>query len=214
MRTMQQTNSFTRPAPFDDGGDGRTTIIRFAKLVGDSGEFPCVLREVGEDRLRVRLFGPVPMRVSPMTLAFGDGETVTVMLIWQRGTEAGFRLCEQADRQRLLCPQGPYEKRAIRVAVSVVSQVQALSGTQDVTIRNLSHEGACIECAAHFAIDQRLKLAIPELGDVVATVRWRKDREYGLAFVETFHFEAMARAVRVMQQQAGGDAGEIYARDA
>ncbi|WP_299308741.1 PilZ domain-containing protein [uncultured Croceicoccus sp.] len=114
----------------------------------------------------------------------------------------------------MLCPQGPYEKRAIRVAVAVPSHVHALSGTHDVTIRNLSHEGACILCAAHFAIDQRLKLAIPELGDVVATVRWSKQREYGLAFVETFRFEAMARAVRVMQQQAGGDAGENYGEDA
>ncbi|WP_299308739.1 hypothetical protein [uncultured Croceicoccus sp.] len=41
----------------------------------------------------MRLFGPLPMRVSPMELAFGDGETIAVMLIWQRGTEAGFRLC-------------------------------------------------------------------------------------------------------------------------
>jgi hypothetical protein len=66
-------------------------------------------------------------------------------------------------------------------------------------VRNLSQQGARIETRSRFALDQRVQLELKGLPAIRAVVRWRKDDEYGLAFIDTFQFAELARLAAALQ---------------
>ena len=171
----------------------RMPIIRTAKLVFPDGEYPCVLRDISGSALRVKLYGsPPPPDNTPFFLEFGDGDRFEVSLIWCRDGQAGLAFAHPNDLMSLIGERGRFPKRAIRIAVELPARIRSLGGATDVVIRDLSHEGAQIECAHLFSMDQQVRLEIPALGEVYAKVRWRTHPLYGLAFVETFRFEEIA----------------------
>ena len=216
------------PVPFQERNSGligrtpeRMPIIRTAKLVFPDGEYPCVLRDISGSALRVKLYGsPPPPDDAPFFLEFGDGDRFEVSQIWRRDGQAGLAFAHHNDLISLIGERGPFPKRAIRIAVELPARIRSLGRATDVTIRDLSHEGAQIECAHLLSMDQQVRLDIPALGAVYAKVRWRTHPLYGLAFVETFRFDelatlsaslhAMSQAWRARQQDTG-DAPEMAA---
>lgn len=178
----------------------RVPIIRTAKLVMAQGEFPCVLRDISNNALRVRLYGaPLPADGEPFWLEFGDGDRFEVSLIWSRDGEAGLAFARENELLSLIGERGRFKKRAIRLAVDLPATVRSMGRTIDVMIRDLSHEGAQIACDHMFSVDQPLRLNVPALGEVFAKVRWRRHPGYGLAFVETFRFEEIATVAGNLQ---------------
>ena len=194
---------------FGGGADGpssiarspqRIPLIRTAKLVLESGEYPCVLRDISGNALRVKLYGErMPEMDRSFWLEFGDGDRFEVSLIWARDGQAGLAFAEHNDLMSLIGEQGPFRKRAIRIAVNLPATVASLGRSIDVVIRDLSHQGAQIECDRMFSMDQQLRIAIPAMGEVFAKVRWRQHPQYGLAFVETFRFEDIAEVAGNLQ---------------
>jgi hypothetical protein len=77
--------------------------------------------------------------------------------------------------------------------------LSGLTGRFDATIRNISLQGAQIDCEARLAIDQRLRLSSKDLPEIVTKVRWRKGNLYGLVFDTTFQFAELARIVAPAQ---------------
>ncbi|GGD61235.1 PilZ domain-containing protein [Croceicoccus mobilis] len=177
----------------------RFPIIRTAKLIYDDVEMPCVLRDISNSALRVRIYEPLQPGTAPIRLEFGDGDAHHVELVWQRDGHAGLRFPEFADLRALVGEKGPFQKRAIRIAVELPSAVSMLGTKHDVVIKDISHQGARIECEHPLAMDQQLRIAIPSLGEVYAVVRWRDHPHYGLAFVETFRFEEIAHMAGNLQ---------------
>jgi len=178
----------------------RIPIIRTAKLVFPDAEYPCVLRDISGNALRVKLYGaPVEEGASGFHLEFGDGDRFEVSAIWVRDDQAGLSFAKENDLMALIGEHGPFRKRAIRIAVELPSSVKSLGRMIDVHIRDLSHEGAQILSETMFSMDQQVRIQIPRLGEVYAKVRWRQHPAYGLAFVETFRFDQIAAVASDLQ---------------
>lgn len=178
----------------------RIPLIRTAKLILESGEYPCVLRDISGNALRVKLFGTqLPEMERTFWLEFGDGERFDVSLIWVRDGQAGLAFTEHNNLLSMIGEHGPFRKRAIRIAVDLPATVASLGLSLAVLVRDLSHQGAQIESETRFSMDQQVRIAIPSLGEVYAKVRWRKHPHYGLAFVETFRFEDIAEVAGHLQ---------------
>lgn len=168
-------------------------LIRTAKLIFPHGEYPCVLRDISGNALRVKLYGTrLPQDGRPFSLEFGDGERFEVSLIWVRDGHAGLSFTQHNNLMSLIGEQGPFRKRAIRIAVDLSATIKSLGRVIDVTIRDLSHQGAQIESEHTFSMDQQVRIGIPAMGEVYAKVRWKRNPLFGLAFVETFRFEEIA----------------------
>lgn len=177
----------------------RFPIIRTAKLVYGDTEMPCVLRDISNSALRVRIYDDIPASAGEMMLEFGDGDRHAVQLLWQRDGHAGLRFPEFTDLRALVGEKGPFRKRAIRIGVDLPSSITVLGTRHEVKIGDISHQGARISCEHPLSIDQQLRVAIPSLGEVYAVVRWREQPHYGLAFLETFRFEEIAHMAGSLQ---------------
>lgn len=179
-----------------------TLLIRAAKLVSPNGEFVCVIRDVSETGVSVRLFHAMPSG-SPIELHMPGGGTYEVEPKWERGNEVGFQFAENVDVQRLINEAGEYPKRGLRLEVFLPIRLSTLTQRCEGLVVNLSQQGARFECDGLFAIDQNLRVEtlepVPEFPETRAKVRWRRDKEYGVVFDDTFTLGDFARLAARIQ---------------
>ena len=198
------------PAPEQDGADQRaaprfTLLIRAAKLVSAQGEFVCVIRDVSETGVSVRLFHALP-GCTAFALHMPAGAVYEVTSVWQRDKEAGFAFAETVEVQKLVNESAEYPKRGLRLGLCFPVIVNTLTGRFDAVVENLSQQGARISCNALLAIDQSVRVEAPglvgETRNVRAMVRWRRDHHYGLVFDDTFTLGDFARLAARLQAPA------------
>jgi len=166
-------------------------LIRPAKLVAPSGEYLCLLRDASATGVKVRCFHPLPAQA--MVLELANGERHEVERMWEAGDHAGLRFRHAVPVEYLIRESGPYAKRPLRLRVTLPGLLVAGRDVLRVTIRDISQQGARLECDEQLAIDRRFRLEIPGVAPIVAKVRWRRLPAVGLVFEETFRLEDFAR---------------------
>ena len=182
-----------------------TLLIRAAKLVSAQGEFVCVIRDVSETGVSVRLFHRLP-GCKQFALHMPAGSDYEITNVWERGNEAGFRFDNPVEVPQLISESSDYPKRGLRLAlcfpVAITTQGQQFEGV----VENFSQQGARFACDALMAIDQAIRLDVPgahgELREVRAKIRWRRDRSYGVVFDDTFTLGDFARMAARVQAPA------------
>jgi hypothetical protein len=169
-----------------------TPLIRTAKISGSSGEFLCVVSDISTSGVSVRLFHPLPSD-KDLRLEMSNGDSLPLERVWEKEGRAGFRFAGDVDPGKVIDGRSKWPKRPIRLNLDLPAQLAGLTGRFEATIKNISLQGAQIECADRLAIDQRLRLSSPVLPEIVTKVRWRKGNVYGLVFDDTFQFADLAR---------------------
>jgi hypothetical protein len=179
-----------------------TLLIRAAKLVSAQGEFVCVIRDVSETGVSVRLFHGLPT-CQQYELHMPAGAVYLVERVWDRENEAGFTFMQSIDVARMISESGEYPKRGLRLGLCFPVRVSTLSLTSDAVVENLSQQGARLECPALLAIDQNIRIEAPDAAGVIrevrAKVRWRRERHYGVVFDDTFTLGDFARLAARLQ---------------
>lgn len=198
------------PTPDTPGADQRaaprfTLLIRAAKLVSAQGEFVCVIRDVSETGVSVRLFHALP-GCNDFALHMPAGAVYEVSRVWEKGNEAGFTFTEAVEVERLVNESSEYPKRGLRLGLCFPVTVNILAGSFEALVENLSQQGARLTCDRLLAIDQTVRLAMPGLSgkprEVRAKVRWRREQHYGVVFDDTFTLGDFARLAALLQAPA------------
>jgi len=179
-----------------------TLLIRAAKLVSSQGEFVCVVRDVSETGVAVRLFHKLPVG-DPIELHMPGGGVYELRNVWERENEAGFEFAKPVDVGRLIHEAGQYPKRGLRLGLCFPIRIKTLTQNSEGIVENLSQQGARFECNSLFAIDQTLRIESVDGGaglkEVRAKVRWRRDNDYGVVFDDTLTLEDFARLAARLQ---------------
>ncbi|MCB2061736.1 MAG: PilZ domain-containing protein [Novosphingobium sp.] len=180
-----------------------TLLIRSAKLVCGNGEYLCIVRDVSETGVRLRLFHPSPPE-GPLTLELAAGDSFAVEKIWERGDHAGFRFANPIELKQFIAETGPYPKRPVRLRLEFPAIVTTDNGPSVAMVRNISRQGACIETSRLLALGQTVKLEADGLPELLATVCWRSSPAYGLVLQQVFTFEELAMLANRLKV-VGGD---------
>jgi hypothetical protein len=166
-------------------------IIRSAKLVSESGEYLCVVRDISATGCKLRLFhAPPPEKHVFLELANGDRYAVERM--WAADGHAGYRIAQAIDVNDFVVEPSPYPKRPIRLRLERMGRVIAGMSISPATLRDLSQKGGRIDAHCHLAVDQQVRLEVEGLRQVYAKVRWRRQNTYGLVFDTTFRLDELA----------------------
>jgi hypothetical protein len=179
-----------------------TLLIRAAKLVAANGEFVCVVRDVSETGISVRLFHALPAD-ELFELHMPGGGIYSIRRVWNRENEAGFQFAEPVDVAALIKEAGRYPKRALRLGLCFPIRITTLTQSCTGIVENLSQQGARFECDHLFAIDQTLRISggqgAGDFKELRAKVRWRRDSHYGVVFDDTFTLSDFARLAAKLQ---------------
>lgn len=192
-----------------------TLLIRAAKLVTPKGEFIVVIRDVSASGISLRGFHRLPGE-GPLTIELQTGESHAIEQVWARGNDAGFRFLEPVEVHDLVAEAGRFPKRQLRLGISFPVSVTARLQQHRGELANLSQQGARIECASLFAIDQPLRLKSESLPEIVARVRWRRGETYGVVFDDTFTLSQLAlfaASVQAPELLAEPDDAAVQGRD-
>lgn len=182
-----------------------TLLIRAAKLVSAQGEFVCVIRDVSETGVSVRLFHALPS-CQEFELHMPAGTVYEINRVWQRDNEAGFTFAQSVEVPQLINEAGDYPKRGLRLGLCFPVRLTTLTQRCEGVVENLSQQGARISCDCLLAIDQTVRIEAPgvagQLREVRAKIRWRRDRHYGVVFDDTFTLGDFARLAARLQAPA------------
>ncbi|MEM6474766.1 MAG: PilZ domain-containing protein [Pseudomonadota bacterium] len=194
----------------DRGADQRaaprfTLLIKAARLVAAQGEFVCVIRDISETGISVRLFHACPSGDS-FELQMPNGGSYEIQRVWARGQEAGFTFAKPLNVEKLINEAGEYPKRGLRLGVCFPISINSLTYSGEAIVENLSQQGARFECEERLAIQQNLRIkggeGAEEFREVRAKVRWRRDSQYGVVFEDTLSLGDFARLAARLQAPA------------
>lgn len=177
-------------------------LLRPAKVVTQSGEYLCILRDVATKGVRLRLFHPLPCEAH-MTLELSNGDRYEVEKVWERDDQAGFNFVHQAELAHLLEERSQFRKRQVRLRLELPGHVRAGGISSPAVLHDLSQQGGRIHTALALAIDQRVHIKANGLPPLDAKVRWRRETakgtEAGLVFEQTFRLDQLARIAAALQ---------------
>jgi len=177
-------------------------LIRAAKLVTAQGEFVCVVRDISETGVAMRLFHAVPTG-DPVELHMPGGGVYELRAVWERENEAGFQFVKTVDVQKFITEACEFPKRGLRLGLCFPITIKTLTQSSEGTVENISQQGARFECDGMFSIDQTVRIASAESDliplEVRAKVRWRRGNQYGVVFDDTLTLVDFARFAARLQ---------------
>jgi hypothetical protein len=190
------SQAFDKEVQADRRGAPRfALLIQAAKLISETGETLCVVHDASSDGIKVRHFGHLPDG-NELRFELANGEIFPVQFAWLDETFAGLKFPEGVDLQRLVkLAQGDLPKRQLRVNTLIEGMVGINTLEHCMTVRNISQQGACIDCREELEINQRVTIETETLWPIKARVRWRIATIYGLAFDEPLSCEHLAEIV-------------------
>lgn len=197
MINTSQTENF----PEMRGAQRYTLLIRTAKLVCESGEYLCVVRDVSETGVRLKLFHALPAD-RRMALELANGAVYFIECVWEREGHAGFRFSAPIDVQDFIAEVSPWPKRQIRLQMNLEASLHLDGEVFPARLCDLSQQGARVRFFRPLPLSRRVRLDAAAMPSRMAVVRWRNGEEHGLAFDEVFSLDSFASLAARLQRPA------------
>lgn len=180
------------------GADRSALLLRVAKLVCQSGEYPCLVRDVSWTGVRLRLFHALPDERF-VFLQLANGELYPVERMWANDGQAGFRFTQPIDVNQFITEPSPWPRRPIRLNIAAPGLAFVGSTAISVNLKDLSQAGARIEAFGHMMIGQPLRLLVDGLPERWGRIAWRRGFDHGIAFEAKFKLDELAQHALALQ---------------
>lgn len=189
-----QTNDYAA-VPVPSGRETRlTTILLLGRLVTDTGDWVCRVRNLSSGGLMAECDGPLAMgdhvRIELRNLSVLDGEVV-----WVKAGRTGVRFFAPIDVTALLhtgAPDGRRQPRAPRLSATCPVLLWHLGQTTAPLLRDLSQSGCRLAMATPLPIGAQVRITVTGLAPRHATLRWVRDGEGGFSFIEILSFAELS----------------------
>ena len=204
--TQVQQDASEQVAPFAElRAAARSSLMcRTAKILCESGEYVCVVRDVSETGTRLRLFH-VPPPDRHLFLELANGDRYAMERVWMRDGDVGFRFSCAIDVERFIAEPSPYPRRPIRLKLQRPADILADGVTVPAVLLDLSQQGARIEAGRKFALEQKLWLAVDGQPERFGCVRWRTGYTHGLVLQQSFRLDELAYYALALQPFGAAD---------
>lgn len=168
-------------------------MLRTSKLIGEAGEFFCVVRDISQGGVRLRLFHPIPD--GRLALELSNGERFAIEHVWRANGEAGFRFTDPVDVDSFIAEPTLFPKRPVRLRMVVDASLSSGDLTSSVELVDVSQHGAKIRSGLQLETGQLVRLGVAGEQPVYARVRWGRHPQYGLVFERAFRLDELAALV-------------------
>lgn len=198
----QVANRAGRPAiePQQEQRQARRSslMMRTAKLVCQSGEYVCVVRDVSSGGVRLHFYHPVPAE-GRVFLVLANGLTYPVERVWEREGAAGYRFVSEVDLPAFISEPGRYPHRGIRLALERPALVTTGGIDSRAMLADISTRGARVVGGSRYAAGSLVRLEVEGLPVRFGHVCWRNDHDHGIIFQEAIPLDRLARLLFELQ---------------
>lgn len=173
------------------------TILKVAKVVRESGEELCVLRNLSTQGAKADVAGPYRIDEN-VVVKLRLGEPIKAQVAWVSGRSIGMVFCEPVDPETVLANIRSDEKRLSGPRVDILAEGKIIVGneTHEILIENLSQKGARILGGFDLPTAISLSLELEGLGVIPAVIKWSESGISGLAFNTVLSIWDMMRWIK------------------
>ena len=189
-----------------------TLMLRTAKVVCQSGEYVCLVRDVSQGGVGLRFFHNVPEE-RRIFLELANGALYPIERSWTDHGEAGYRFAAPVMLEDFLSEASQFAHRAMRLRLKV-PVLLTVDGTDfRAMLADISR------CGAKLTIDRRLPQGAFARFDAVGLplrfghIRWRQNNDHGVVFQDPIPLEDLARCLHALQPCAVAPGGEHVGAD-
>lgn len=185
------------------GSDARTAArapLRplTAKVVCQSGEYVCQLRDVSTLGVGLTFLHPVPPEPR-IILQLTNDTTFPVERVWIGKRQAGYRFGCEVRLEDFTAVERDIRHRPLRLKLKAPVRIAAGSHASTAQLVDLSCEGARIETADPIARSGLIGCEIAGLPPQLATLGWQDGRQFGLAFQHKLTLPELAQCALHLQ---------------
>lgn len=173
-------------------------LLRRAKLVCDSGEYLCLIRDVSELGVGLGFLHDVPPEPRVL-LQLANDLTYPVERIWTGKRQAGYRFGGEITVNSFLREQAPHQPRPLRLNIPGTVRIDEGRKHTDARLMDISCEGAKIASPAIYMQNRLLSFSLDGLPPQLAQVRWSEGGRHGLKFQVPLDTEELALAALHLQ---------------
>ena len=173
-------------------------LMRTAKLLCESGEYVCMVRNVSASGAMIRVFHDLPPDTH-LFLELASGDRFAMQRRWQKKDRAGYRFASQIEVNEFIEEASAYPRRPLRLRLQKTALVTANGKDGKAMLVNVSQQGACIETASKLSEGDELRLEVAGLPIRFGRVCWREGYAHGLVFQQAFPLEDFAQYALAMQ---------------
>ena len=173
-------------------------MLRTAKVVCQSGEYACIVRDVSPGGTRLRFFHAVPSE-RRIFLTLANGLNYPVERVWARGDSAGYRFARAIDLNAFISEPGPYPHRGVRLRLERPALVTTGGIDSRAMLADISTRGARVVGGRRYAEGSLLRLEVEGFPVRFGNVCWRRDHDHGIIFQEAIPLDRLAQLLFELQ---------------
>lgn len=171
---------------------------RPAKVICQSGEYLCVLRDVSLLGVGLSFRHAVPPEPR-ILLQLANSLTYPIERVWIGKKQAGYRFGCEVTLDEFTDEPGDFARRAIRLTIKAPAKLGDGRKLRDIRIVNLSCDGARFECEEDTPLNCLLGFSIDGLETRLGQVRWRDGNTYGMQFQHSLSEQELANCALELQ---------------
>lgn len=192
----------------DQRRDSRQTLmLRTAKVICQSGEYVCLVRDVSRGGVGLRFFHAVPDEPR-IFLELANGALYPIERTWQNSEvesgEAGYRFAAPVALGEFLAEtsQRPHRPVRLRLRLPVLLTVD---GTDcKAMLADISRCGAKLTAERRLPEGAFVRWDADGLPLRFGHIAWRRQLEHGITFQQAFGLEELARCLFALQPSVEG----------
>jgi PilZ domain len=207
MRPNAQSIADQRAAPRS------SLLLRTAKVVCQSGEYLCLVRDVSATGTGLRFFHAVPPEPR-IFLELANGQIHPIERVWARESEAGYRFASEIDVEDFIAERSDHATRAIRLRLQRPALVTVEGHDCLATLHDISRTGARIEAEQSWPLQAFVRLELTGFPIRYGHVRWREGTAHGIVFQNVMPLGDLAQhllAAQPFAEQGGSNGWAIRA---
>jgi hypothetical protein len=184
----------------------RSSLLRrTAKVVCQSGEYLCLVRDVSAEGAGLSFFHPVPAE-ERIFLEMADGAIYPIERAWSRDLQAGYRFASPIDVARFIADRGEHPNSPIRVRLRRPVEVTLAGTPYPAELEDISRTGARFIADCALPLQAPVRLAIAGMANRIGHVLWRRGFTHGVVFQNPMTLDELA--LQLFQVQPFADSGE------
>lgn len=173
-------------------------MLRRAKLVCQSGEYLCLIRDVSELGVGLGFMHAVPPE--PRTLLqLANGLTYPIERVWTGKRQAGFRFGAEVTLNEFLRENSQFESRPLRLQMSAGIRLGEGRKSYDARLLDLSCEGAKFTSPVELPEGKLVTFDLGGLPLQLGQVRWAEGKRHGMRFQHPITTEELAACALHLQ---------------
>ncbi|MEM1053472.1 MAG: PilZ domain-containing protein [Pseudomonadota bacterium] len=199
---MEQSKVSAATGPQPSGGlrqsHRASLMLRRAKLVCQSGEYLCLIRDVSEKGIGLGFLHDVPPE--PRTLLqLANEMTYPVERVWAQSRQAGYRFGCTITLNEFLREDSNHPVRPLRLKFEGKARIQDGRAAMEAMLLDLSCEGAKIISEDDIRMLGLISFELPGIAPQLAQVRWNEGDHFGLQFQHPLSTEELAQCALMLQ---------------